>query len=30
MVRYRNWLAQLPQDLAETIAFRNAERLFKR
>jgi predicted TIM-barrel fold metal-dependent hydrolase len=25
---YRGWLAELPQDVAEKIAFRNAERLF--
>lgn len=25
---YRAWLAQLPRDAAEKIAFRNAERLF--
>ncbi|MCF8152001.1 MAG: amidohydrolase [Burkholderiaceae bacterium] len=25
---YRSWLAQLPRDVAEKIAFRNAERLF--
>lgn len=27
---YRAWLAQLPKDVAEKIAFRNAERLFRR
>ena len=27
---YRSWLAQLPRDAAEKIAFRNAERLFRR
>lgn len=27
---YREWLAQLPKDAAEQIAFRNAERLFRR
>jgi len=27
---YRSWLAQLPRDVAEKIAFLNAERLFKR
>jgi hypothetical protein len=26
----QTWLAQLPQGVAEKIAFRNAERLFKR
>ena len=30
MADYRSWLAQLPQGVAEKIAFRNAERLFKR
>lgn len=28
MGEYRGWLAQLPRDVAEKIAFRNAERLF--
>jgi hypothetical protein len=28
MAGYRTWLAQLPADIAEKIAFRNAERLF--
>lgn len=27
---YRGWLAQLPREVAEQIAFRNAERLFRR
>ena len=27
---YRGWLAQLPRPVAEAIAFRNAERLFRR
>lgn len=27
---YRGWLAELPQDVAEKIAWRNAERLFRR
>lgn len=27
---YRQWLGQLPRDVAEQIAFRNAERLFSR
>ena len=30
MSDYRAWLAQLPKDVAEKIAFRNAERLFRR
>jgi len=30
MADYRSWLAQLPQAVAEKIAFRNAEQLFKR
>lgn len=30
MKEYRGWLSQLPNDQAERIAFRNAERLFKR
>jgi len=30
MKGYRAWLAQLPQAVAEKIAFRNAEQLFKR
>jgi hypothetical protein len=30
MAEYRSWLAQLPQGIAEKIAFRNAEKLFKR
>ncbi|WP_291855144.1 amidohydrolase family protein [Accumulibacter sp.] len=30
MATYRTWLAQLPPDVAEQIAFRNAERLFRR
>ena len=30
MSDYRSWLAQLPKDVAEKIAFRNAERLFRR
>jgi hypothetical protein len=30
MAGYRGWLAQLPQDVAEQIAFRNGERLFRR
>lgn len=30
MADYRTWLAQLPQPVAEKIAFRNAEQLFKR
>lgn len=30
MGHYRSWLAQLPGDVAENIAFRNAERLFRR
>lgn len=30
MADYRAWLAQLPRDAAEKIAFRNAERLFRR
>jgi hypothetical protein len=30
MSDYRSWLAQLPRDVAEKIAFRNAERLFRR
>jgi hypothetical protein len=28
MQRVRSWLAQLPRDVAELIAYRNAERLF--
>ena len=27
---YRDWLAELPQEVAEKIAFRNAERLFRK
>lgn len=27
---YRQWLAQLPPDVAAQIAFRNGERLFRR
>ena len=27
---YREWLAELPRDVAEKIAFRNTERLFRR
>ena len=30
MADYRAWLAQLPPGVAESIAFRNAEQLFKR
>ena len=30
MTEYRGWLAQLPGPVAESIAFRNAEALFKR
>lgn len=30
MDEYRGWLKQLPPDVAEKIAFRNAERLFRR
>lgn len=30
MADYRNWLGQLPRDVAENIAWRNAERLFAR
>jgi len=30
MAEYRGWLTQLPPAVAEKIAFRNAERLFKR
>jgi hypothetical protein len=30
IAEYRGWLAQLPQDVAEKIAFRNAENMFKR
>ena len=30
MAEYRAWLAQLPPGVAEKIAFRNAEKLFKR
>jgi hypothetical protein len=30
MAGYRGWLAQLPRDVAEQIAFRNGERLFRR
>ena len=30
MATYREWLAQLPTDVAEKIAFRNAERIFGR
>ena len=30
MAEYRGWLAQLPQGVAEKIAYRNAEKLFKR
>jgi len=30
MREYRGWLVQLPNDQAERIAYRNAERLFKR
>ena len=28
MTEVRNYLSQLPRDVAEKIAFRNAERLF--
>jgi predicted TIM-barrel fold metal-dependent hydrolase len=28
MDEYRAWLAELPREVAEQIAFRNAERLF--
>jgi hypothetical protein len=28
MQQTRHWLAQLPRDAAEQLAFRNAERLF--
>jgi hypothetical protein len=28
MQQTRHWLAQLPRDVAEQLAFRNAERLF--
>jgi predicted TIM-barrel fold metal-dependent hydrolase len=27
---YRGWLAELPRDAAEKIAWRNAERLFRK
>lgn len=27
---YRDWLAELPKDVAEKIAYRNAERLFRK
>jgi hypothetical protein len=30
MATYRGWLAQLPADVAEKIAFRNGERIFGR
>ena len=30
MAGYRGWLAQLPPEVAEKIAFRNAERLFRK
>lgn len=30
MAGYRAWLAQLPREVAESIAWRNAERLFRR
>jgi hypothetical protein len=30
MRAYRGWLAQLPKEQAERIAYRNAERLFGR
>lgn len=30
MAEYRSWLSQLPPGVAEKIAFRNAEKLFKR
>ena len=30
MADYRGWLAQLPRDVAEKIAYRNAQQLFKR
>lgn len=30
MAAYRGWLAQLPPEVAEQIAFRNGERLFRR
>ena len=30
MATYRVWLAQLPTDVAEKIAFRNGERIFRR
>jgi hypothetical protein len=30
MAAYRTWLAQLPQGVAENIALRNAEHVFKR
>jgi len=30
MLTYRQWLKQLPDEVAENIAFRNAERLFRR
>jgi hypothetical protein len=30
MNEYRGWLVQLPTDQAERIAYKNAERLFKR
>jgi hypothetical protein len=30
MAGYRGWLAQLPRDVAEQIAYRNGERLFRR
>lgn len=30
MANYRGWLMQLPTDVAEKIAFRNGERIFRR
>ena len=30
MAAYRDWLGQLPREVAEMIAYRNAERLFRR
>ena len=30
MTEYRGWLAQLPREVAEKIAYRNAERLFRK
>ena len=29
IARNRQWLSHLPRDIAENIAFKNAERLFK-